>query len=109
VRKALETPDGECLADHAAKVYKNSECADRMTEEVARLNRTLENTGGYGARELVKTLTAEVHRLTVQSLDQLSSLTDARTLLSKWQTWGRNKVGVTPTVSDENLRTAATD
>ena len=33
--------------------------ATTMTEEVTRLNRVLENTGGYGARERVKVLTRE--------------------------------------------------
>jgi len=56
-----------------------------MSKEVTRLNAALENTGGYGARERVKTLTAEVHRLTVQSLDQLSSLTDARKEAEGWK------------------------
>jgi hypothetical protein len=39
----------------------------------------------------------------------LRSLSDARSSLSKWQTWGRNKIGVNATVSDENLRNAIDD
>ena len=73
-------------------MYKNSERADRMTEEVARLNRAMENTGGYGAREAAKALRKENESL--------------RKALDAWQTWGHNRAGVTATLSDNRLRAA---
>lgn len=92
IARVTEYPSGTSLVDHVAKVYKNSERANRMTEEVARLNRAMENTGGYGAREAAKALRKENESL--------------RKALDAWQTWGHNRAGVTATLSDNKLRAA---
>jgi len=88
VRKSLETPVGESIVEHAAKVYKNSECADRMTEEVARLSRMLETPKDTS---VVEHASQVLHR--AKAIDA-------------WQTWGRNKIGVNASLGDENLRNA---
>ena len=73
VTSALETPEGVLVTEHAANVMKQCERAAVLLEEVTRLNRALENTGGYGAREAAKSLRKENEGLR----NQVATLTAA--------------------------------
>jgi hypothetical protein len=80
----LKTPEGESVTQHAAKVMKQAERTDTLAAEVARLNATLANTGGYGARERVKVLERENASLRNQATALERALADARTAAATW-------------------------
>ena len=99
---ALETPEGVLVTEHAATVLRAAKRSDSLAEEVTRLNRTLENTGGYGAREAAKALRKENEYLS-ERVGKLRACWEA------WQKWARGKLdinAVNATVSDDKLRTA---